>query len=106
MNTDKKPSEQLPAFSPDYSDILGKTIHIQMDRPLGSRHPRHPEMVYPVNYGYVDGIIARDGADQDVYLLGIDVPVAEYTATVIGFTTSRTNGLPLLPGCSLPDRKS
>lgn len=83
MYRDNKPSEQLPSSVPDYSDILGKTIHILMDRPLGSRHPRHPEMVYPVNYGYVEGIIARDGADQDVYLLGVDVPVAEYTATVI-----------------------
>ncbi|MBR4670622.1 MAG: inorganic pyrophosphatase [Butyrivibrio sp.] len=54
-----------------------------MDRPLGSTHPRFPQMVYPVNYGYVEGIFARDGAEQDIYLLGINEPVEEYFGRVV-----------------------
>ena len=34
---------------------------VKMDRPLGSVHPDVPTMVYPVNYGYVEGIMAKDG---------------------------------------------
>lgn len=53
---------------------LGKRIDVLIDRPLGSAHPRHPDMIYPVNYGYVPGVIAGDGSAQDVYVLGIDAP--------------------------------
>ena len=67
----------------DYADVLGKSVHCVMDRPLGSAHPRHPEMIYPVNYGFVPGIIAGDGAEQDVYVLGPAVPVEEFDGVVI-----------------------
>ena len=36
---------------------LGKTVNITMDRPIGTRHPKHPEIIYPVNYGYIPGVI-------------------------------------------------
>ena len=45
----------------DHPDILGKMVHGTIDRPLGSRHPRYPEMIYPINYGYADNIPAEDG---------------------------------------------
>ena len=54
-----------------------------VDRPLGSRHPRYPDIVYPINYGYIPGIMAADGDEQDVYLLGVDHPVETYTGLII-----------------------
>lgn len=66
------------------TSYLRKTVKIKIDRPLGSSHPRHPEMIYPVNYGYIPGIIGGDGAELDVYLLGVNEPVEEYTAYVTG----------------------
>ena len=54
-----------------------------IDRPIGSRHPRHPDMVYPVNYGFVDGVIAGDGDEQDVYVLGTDEPTESFEGKVI-----------------------
>ncbi len=54
-------------------------IFAKIDRPLGSAHPKHPDIIYPVNYGYVPGIMAPDGDWQDVYILGADVPLAEFT---------------------------
>lgn len=54
-------------------------ITVKMDRPLGSAHPDYPAMIYPVNYGYVEGITAEDGEEQDAYVLGVDVPVDEFT---------------------------
>ena len=68
----------------DYSDILGTTVSGTIDRPLGCRHPRHPEMIYPINYGFVDGVFANDGAEQDVYVFGTDKPVRTFTGKVIG----------------------
>ena len=32
---------------------LGKTVNIKIDRPIGSMHPKHPELIYPINYGYI-----------------------------------------------------
>ena len=72
-----------PVETKDYSGILGKTVRGRIDRPLGSHHPRHPDMRYPLNYGFVDGIMAGDGAEQDVYVLGVDRPLQTFTGTVV-----------------------
>ncbi len=41
---------------------------VVIDRPLGSRHPRHDWIVYPLDYGYLEGTSAVDGAGVDVFL--------------------------------------
>ena len=48
---------------PETPVILGKTVTVTVDRPLGSRHPEHPAMRYPVNYGYIKGVQATDGEE-------------------------------------------
>jgi inorganic pyrophosphatase len=55
-------------------DWLGQTTRIVIDRPLGSTHPDHG-YAYEVNYGFVPGVIAPDGEELDVYLLGTDEPL-------------------------------
>ena len=61
----------------------GKTVTVKVDRPLGSYHPKHADICYPVNYGYIPGIMAADGEEQDAYILGISEPVEEFTGRVI-----------------------
>ena len=63
--------------------MIGKTVTVTVDRPLGSRHPKHPDILYTVNYGYIEGIMAPDGEEQDAYILGVSVPVESFTGTVI-----------------------
>lgn len=63
--------------------MIGKMVKVKVDRPLGSSHPDYPKHIYPINYGYVEGIIAPDGEDQDVYILGVDKAVDEYKGEVI-----------------------
>lgn len=63
--------------------IIGKTVRGKIDRPIGSRHPRFPEMIYPVNYGYVYDVKAGDGEEQDVYVLGACSPLETFEGTVI-----------------------
>ena len=50
--------------------MLGETVTVTIDRPMGTYHPNHPDIYYPVNYGYIEGIIAGDGEEQDAYVLG------------------------------------
>lgn len=63
---------------------LGKTVTVSIDRPIGSVHPKHDDIIYPINCGFVPKVLGGDGEELDVYLLGIDVPVKEYTARIIG----------------------
>ena len=63
--------------------MLGKIVKVVVDRPLGSCHPQYNDLIYPINYGYVEGIIAPDGEEQDAYILGIDVPLKEFEGKII-----------------------
>ena len=63
--------------------MIGETVTVIVDRPLGSFHPVHKNIFYSVNYGYVEGIIAPDGEEQDAYILGVSEPVREFTGRII-----------------------
>ncbi len=71
--------------------ILGQIVTVTVDRPLGTRHPRHPEIIYPVNYGYVEGIPAPDGDWQDAYILGVNEPIETFTGPVIAVIRRRND---------------
>lgn len=62
---------------------IGDIVKVIVDRPLGSYHPEHKDIYYPINYGYVEGIMAPDGEEQDVYILGVDKPVSGFIGKVI-----------------------
>ena len=55
---------------------------VKIDRQMGSKHPKW-DFIYPLNYGYIDGIKAPDGDDLDAYLLGVFEPVQEFKGTCI-----------------------
>lgn len=63
--------------------VIGSFVKVIIDRPLGTYHPKHKDLYYPVNYGYILGTIAPDGEEQDAYVLGIDEPVSEFFGKVI-----------------------
>lgn len=52
------------------TQLLGKRVQVTIDRPMYSHHPHYPDLVYPVNYGYISGILGGDGQEQDCYVLG------------------------------------
>lgn len=74
---------QKEATKLDYSNVIGRTVTCTIDRPLGSAHPRHADMMYPINYGYVNGVFAGDGAEQDVYIVGENEALAHFDGKVI-----------------------
>ena len=63
--------------------MIGKTVTVIVDRPLGSYHPKHKDLYYSVNYGYIEGVMALDGEEQDAYILGVDKPVETFEGKVI-----------------------
>lgn len=64
---------------------LGRTVDIKIDRPIGYVHKKENySLTYPINYGYIPGVIGGDGEELDVYLLGVNEPVTKYKAQIIG----------------------
>lgn len=63
--------------------MIGKTVKVVVDRPLGTYHPKHKDIYYFVNYGYIPGIIALDNEEQDAYILGVAEPIKEFVGIVI-----------------------
>lgn len=64
------------------SNYLGQTVSVVMDRPLGSKHPKHG-FIYPVNYGYIPNTISGDGEELDAYVLGVQEPINKFTGKCI-----------------------
>jgi inorganic pyrophosphatase len=70
-------------------NYLDKEVEVVVDRPIGSKHPKYGYK-YPINYGYVPGTKMPDGEELDVFVLGIDAPLEEFSGKCIA-VIHRTN---------------
>ncbi|QQS16018.1 MAG: inorganic diphosphatase [Candidatus Moraniibacteriota bacterium] len=61
---------------------LGKEVEAVIDRPFGSKHPKHG-FVYEVNYGYIPDTKAPDGEELDAYVLGVEKPIESFKGKCI-----------------------
>jgi inorganic pyrophosphatase len=52
----------------DFLNNLVASHTLVIDRPKGSQHPRYSDLVYPLDYGYLEGTTAIDGGGIDVWL--------------------------------------
>lgn len=68
---------------------LNKIVDIVIDRPLGSKHPKHG-FIYKVNYGYIPNTKSADGEELDAYVLGVNKPLERFTGKCIAII-NRTN---------------
>ncbi len=106
------------AFSgpiPHYRDIIGKWVSGKVDRPLGMHraHVAAPspkaDMVYAVNYGYIDGVKAADGEEQDAYIFGTEELLTTFEGKVIKvyhrFNDIEDKWIVSLTGEDIPDEK-
>ena len=71
------------------NEYIGKLLEVEMDRPMGSRHPKHG-IIYPVNYGYVPNTVSGDGEELDCYVLGVFEPLEKFKGKCIA-VIHRTN---------------
>jgi inorganic pyrophosphatase len=75
---------------------------IVLDRPKGNAHPRYPEIIYPLDYGYLENTSAADGGGIDVWIGSM----SQKTLTGILCTFDRLKRdaeIKLLIGCTLED---
>ncbi len=73
----------------DNKKYINKIVKVKIDRPLGSKHPKHG-FIYPLNYGFVPNTVSGDGEELDCYILGLFEPVEEFEGMCIAII-HRTN---------------
>ena len=81
---------------------LAVTNQIIIDRPKGTAHPRYADMIYPLDYGYLENTSAGDGDGIDVWIGS----AKHKTLTGILCTFDRLKRdaeIKLLIGCTLED---
>lgn len=62
---------------------MRKIYNVIVDRPMG--YIDNFGNIYPVNYGYIPGIIAGDGEEQDAYIISKNVtsPVEFFSGRLV-----------------------
>jgi len=51
-----------------YLDRLVASSQVVIERQRGAAHPDYPDMIYPLDYGYLAGTSAADGDEVDVWI--------------------------------------
>ena len=77
--------ETQPTADYDFWSALDHLIaesKVVVDRPKASCHPKFHEMVYPLDYGYLEGTVGGDGAGVDVWLGSVDGGLSGVFVTV------------------------
>jgi inorganic pyrophosphatase len=82
-----------------YLDKLVASSQVIIDRPRNSPHPRYPEIIYPLDYGYLEGTSAVDGNGIDVWLG--EVGTLELTSVLLTVDLHKYDAeVKLLLGCT------
>lgn len=77
---------------------------VKIDRPAGSVHPRYNEIVYPLDYGYLEGTTSGDGAEIDVWV-GSENSTEVTGIAVTVDTLKKDSEIKLLLGCNEKDKE-
>lgn len=89
-------------MNPAFWTLLGELVassRVVIDRPKGSAHPRFPENIYPLDYGFLESTTSGDGQGIDVWLGSGDV--RQLTAVLCTADLKKRDAkLKLLLGCT------
>jgi inorganic pyrophosphatase len=100
-------------MTPDNSFWYGmqqliSTEAIIIDRPKATAHPRYPDMIYPLDYGYLENTTSSDGGGIDVWLGSLNTAMGNRRKTLTGILCTfdrlkRDAEIKLLIGCTKED---
>lgn len=86
-------------------DHLVTTSQRVLDRPRGTTHPRYPELIYPLDYGYLAGTTAADGDGIDIWVGSLPEPQLMGVICTVD-RVKRDAELKLLLGCTPEEAES
>lgn len=79
-------------------DTLLSQSEIIIDRPRGSAHPRFPDFIYPLDYGYLQNTTSMDGGGIDVWV-GSGDKTLDAVMCIVDLM-KRDSEIKLLVGCT------
>lgn len=88
-------------YDKDFWNALDKLVNrceIIIDRPKGAAHPKYPDYIYPVDYGYLKDTASMDGGGIDVWVGSGDRIVDAIICTVD--LMKKDSEIKILIGCS------
>lgn len=79
-------------------DELVKNSEIVIDRPKGNRHPKFPDFIYKVDYGYLKDTTSMDGGGIDVWV-GTDEKKIDAIMVIVDLM-KKDSEIKILIGCT------
>ena len=86
-------------------DELARTSAVVIDRPRGSAHPRYPDFIYPLDYGYLANTTAMDGGGIDLWRGSAAEPALDALLVTVDFA-KRDSEIKLLLGCTEAEKQT
>lgn len=84
-------------------DSLVDNSEIVIDRPKGTAHPKYPDFIYKVNYGYLKNTSSMDGAGIDVWVGSGDKKIDAIMCIVD--LMKRDSEIKILIGCTEEEKQ-
>lgn len=79
-------------------DELVNNSEVVIDRPKGTVHPKYPNIIYKVDYGYLKNTSSMDGAGIDVWVGSAEKRIDAIICTVD--LMKRDSEIKILIGCT------
>ena len=96
----------MEQYNSSFWSALNKLVaqsNIVIDRPKGSRHPKYPEFIYPVDYGYLEKTTSMDGDGIDIWK-GIDGDAVDAIISTVDLL-KKDSEIKILIGCSEDEKQ-
>ena len=84
-------------------DLLADNSEIVIDRPKGSVHPKYPDFVYKIDYGYLKDTSSMDGGGIDVWVGSGDKKIDAIMCIVD--LMKRDSAIKILIGCTEEEKQ-
>ena len=84
-------------------DELVSNSQIVIDRPKGTAHPKYPDVIYRVDYGYLKDTASMDGAGIDVWV-GTGEKKVDAIMCIVDLM-KRDSEIKILIGCTEEEKK-
>lgn len=84
-------------------DELVKNSEIVIDRPKGNRHPKFPDFIYKVDYGYLKDTTSMDGGGIDVWV-GTDEKKIDAIMVIVDLM-KKDSEIKILIGCTEEEKQ-
>ena len=94
-------------MNPDFWTALDQLVsdsEIVIDRPKGSTHPKYPDFIYKVDYGYLNNTSSMDGQGIDVWV-GTGKKQRIDAITCIVDLKKRDSEIKILMGCTEEEKE-